>query len=177
MNVRLFILALTLLALPAQAQDVEYTGTAIAELYAGVICAAKVVGTTPAPDTVAGVSNIIEEDPPFVSVGRVVPAVIGVGFAIKARTTSDMNDLLVVVTHPPMGPDGMTRESFPTSLSSFELSMNAWQFEYDYELVVGTWSFSVFDGNKLIYRVPFEVVPPDMLPELAGVCGYEELLS
>jgi hypothetical protein len=177
MNIRALALALTLFALPAEAQQTEYIGNAVAELQAGVICAAKVVGTSPAPDTVAGVSNIIEEDPPFVTDGRVVPAVIGVGFAIKARTVTDMNDLLVVVTHPPMGPEGMTRESFPSSLTSLELSMNAWQFEYDYELVTGPWTFSVFDGNKLIYRVPFEVVPPDMLPELAGVCGYEALLS
>jgi hypothetical protein len=127
---------------------------------------------------VAGVSNVIADDPPFVSDGRLVPGVIGVGFAIKARTAAEvLPALTVVVTHPPMGPDQVTRQSFVTALGDLDLSLVAWQFEYEYELVQGTWTVAVSDGREILYSVSFEVVAPDLLPDLAAVCGYEDLLS
>jgi len=170
------LLALVLIAGPALAQDT--LTSAIAELQAGVICAPEVISTVPAPDTVAGVSNIIDADPEFVTAGRVVPAVIGIGFAIKARSAKrDYPFVTMVITHPPMGDAGATRQSYDSSIGRDALSLTAWQFEYDYELVPGPWTISAYDGEALLFTVAFDVVPPAMLPELASRCGYEDLLS
>jgi hypothetical protein len=176
---RRLALALALAALPALAADPrDVTSPRMAEVLSGVICSPEVVETQPAPDTIAGVSNVIAEDPPFVSEGRRVPAVIGVGFAVKARTVrEDLFGLTVIVTHPPMGPEGVTRQSFVTDIGSADLSLIAWQFEYNYELVTGPWTISVSDGTEKLYTVGFDVVPPDMVPELAATCGFEALLS
>jgi hypothetical protein len=175
---RRLVLALALLAGPLVALPADKTSTRVAELQAGVICAPEVIGQEPAPDTVAGVSNVIAEDPPFVSETRLVPAVIDVGFAIKARLAAEvLTDLTVLVTHPPMGPEQVTRQSFSTALDNLDLSVVAWQFEYDYELVEGTWTVAVTDGSEILYSVSFEVVAPQLVPELAAACGYEALLS
>lgn len=175
MIMRAFVLLL-LSTLPAKAGDI--ITSAIADLQAGVICAPEVIDHVPAPDTVAGVQNVIEGDPPFVTNGRTVPAVIGIGFAIKAQAAGqDLPEVTIVVTHPPMGPDGVTRESYQTSIRADRLSLTAWQFEHEYELVTGPWTVSAWAGDRLVYAVTFDVVPPEMLPELAATCGFEELLS
>lgn len=174
--IRIALALLLSLASPVLAQDT--VSPAIAELLAGVVCAPEVVGTVPAPDTVAGISNVIDSDPPFVTSGRVVPAVIGIGFAIKARSAKREYPLVtMVITHPPMGDAGATRQSFDSRLAMTDLSLTAWQFEYDYELVPGPWTISAYDGDALLFSIAFDVVPPAMLPELAATCGYEDLIS
>lgn len=170
-------LALVLLtAAPLRAEEV--VTSAIADLQAGVICAPEVIDEVPAPDTIAGVQNVIADDPPFVTTGRTVPAVIGIGFAIKSMAAKqDLLIVTIVVTHPPMGPDGVTRESYQSAIWTDAYALTAWQFEYDYELVTGPWTVSAWAGDRMVYSVAFEVVPPEMMPELASVCGYEALLS
>jgi len=32
-------------------------------------------------------------------------------------------------------------------------------------------------GDTVIYRSTFKVVPPHEIPELAAVCGFEDMLS
>jgi hypothetical protein len=50
---------------------------------AGVICAQDGYGVRHAPDTIAGTTHVVEDAPPFVSNGRVVPAVLGIGFGVR----------------------------------------------------------------------------------------------
>jgi len=172
---RALLLAL-LIASPLRAEDV--VTSAIADLQAGVICAPEVIDHVPAPDTVAGVQNVIEGDPPFVTTGRTVPAVIGIGFAIKAIAAGqDLPDVTIVVTHPPMGENGTRRQSYQSAIWMDDYGLTAWQFEYDYELVTGPWTVEAWAGDRMVYSVTFDVVPPEMMPELARACGYEALLS
>ena len=172
-------LALALLcAGPLLAQSGDQLGPMMASFKAGIFCAPKVVSTTPAPDTVAGVTNVIEEVPPFVSAGRNVPAVLGMGFGILSGSKQQMLlDVLVVVTHPPMGDAGVTRQSYYTDITNMGESMTLYQFDYDYELVQGPWTITATQGDEVLFRAGFTVVPPQQVPELAGVCGYENLLS
>lgn len=167
-----------LTAVPLWAQSIDQLGPLMSSFRAGIFCAPKVVNTTPAPDTVAGVSNVIEDVPPFVSAGRNVPAVLGMGFGILSSSKQQMLlDVLVVVTHPPMGEDGVTRQSYYTEFTDIGESMTLYQFDYAYELVEGPWTIAAMQGDELLFRAGFTVVPPAMVPELAGVCGYEDLLS
>ena len=133
------VLALVMLpAAPLSAQSIDQIGPLMSAFQAGMVCAPKVIGTTPAPDTVAGVTNVIEDLPPFVSAGRNVPAVLGMGFGILSGSKQQMLlDVLVVVTHPPMGDAGVTRESFYTEITNIGESMTLYQFDYAYELVEG----------------------------------------
>ncbi len=176
---RLASLALCLLAAPASAQEAgDSIASVLSQFEAGILCAQEVIGTSPAPDTVAGITNIIDSDPPFVSNGRQVPAVLGVGFGVKAQSAGiDYPEVTMVLTHPPMGPEGMTRQSYTTAIGTAVTGISFYQLEYDYELVVGHWTFTAMAEGKVLYSAGFDVVPPEQVPELAGVCGYEDLLS
>lgn len=160
------------------AQSIDQLSPQIASFRAGIFCAPVVIRTEPAPDTVAGVTNIIEDVPPFVSNGRNVPAVLGMGFGILAGAKRTMLlDVLIVVTHPPMGEAGVTRQSYYSDITNVGESMTLYQFDYDYELVQGAWTITATQGDEVLFRAGFTVVPPQQVPELAGVCGYENLLS
>ena len=173
------ILALTLLSAGAvSAQSIDQIGPLMSSFKAGIFCAPTVVSTEPAPDTVAGVTNVIEDVPPLVSSGRNVPAVLGMGFGILSGSKQGMLlDVLVVVTHPPMGDAGVTQQSYYTQITNTGESMTLYQFDYAYELVQGPWTITATQGDDLLFRAGFTVVSPQQVPELAGVCGYEGLLS
>ena len=174
---RAFTFAIAILAGPAIAQD--QTSAAISFLETGVICAPESVGTSPAPDTVAGVTNVILEDPPFVSTANRVPAVLGVGFGAKAQAADPggLSDVVVSVRHPAMGDNAVTLQSYPTSISGTDTSITFYQFDYEYELLPGRWTIEARKDGQLLYRSQFDVVPPRLIPELASACGFEQLLS
>ncbi|MEL6683242.1 MAG: DUF3859 domain-containing protein [Pseudomonadota bacterium] len=151
----------------------------ISVIEAGIICPPETVGSSPAPDTIAGTTHLIDEEPPFVTTTRVVPAVINLGFGVKAQTriAGGINQVTMVVTHPEMGAEAVEGQSFLTRISDIEPSLTFYQFDYDYELLPGAWTMTALRDDEILYQVNFEVVPPEALPELAGLCGYQELLS
>lgn len=172
------LLALVPLAAAAEPPEADLRAPEIALFEAGILCAPEAVGTEPAPDTVAGFTNVIEGDPGFVSHGRLVPAVIGVGFGVRAQSkAADFPAVTMVVTHPPMGPEGVTRQSYGSAIGSADTSLSYYHLEYDYELVIGRWTFTALDGDRVLYAAVFDVVPPAEVPELASICGYEDLIS
>lgn len=151
----------------------------IANLETGVICPPEPVGTRPAPGTVAGTTHVIDDEPPFVSNSHRVPAVLGIGFGVKAMSEDQfgLDNVTMVVTHPPMGDGAVESQNFLTSISGVDPSLTFYQFDYDYELLIGTWEMTAMHEGEVLYTTSFEIVPPSQVPELASVCGYEELLS
>ena len=151
----------------------------MASVEAGVICAPETTGTLEAPGTIAGTTHLIEEEPPFVAITRRVPAVLGIGFGVKSRSVdmAGITDVLMTVTHPPMGPEGVTKQTFETIIRGTDPSLTFYQFDFDYELVTGVWQLEASQNGEVLYRTTFEVLPPEQVAELAQVCGFEELLS
>jgi len=174
---RTLIALIFLAATPLAAQDV--TSPLLFSHQAGVVCAPEISGQSPAPDTVSGFTNSIAEDPPFVSNGRRVPAVKGVGFGVKAMAVDPggVSFVTMTITHPPMGPQKTTRQSFDTSIGGSNPSLTFYQFDFAYELVSGPWTMEARQGDTLLYRTTFKVVPPAQIPELARICGFEAMLS
>ena len=172
------LLILTVLAfVPASIAAQTHTDI-IAEIQTGVVCAPERSDVVAAPDTISGTKNVIDHDPPFVSRKHRVPAVLGVGFGVKARAAEGpLASVRFTVVHPPMGPSRVTRQSFETVIGSNDLSLTFYQFDHAYELVLGTWKMTATQGDLLLYSAEFEVLAPDQVPELAGVCGFEALLS
>ena len=176
---RLTLFLLCLMAAPAVAAPADVTGPLIGSLESGIICPPPSVGESLAPGTVAGVTHLVEENPPFVSMSDRVPAVIGIGFGAKSMTADlfGLPDVTMTVTHPPMGKDRVTQQSFQTRIDGTAPSLTFYQFDYPYELVRGRWTMEAQRDGELLYRVAFDVVDPKDAPELARVCGFEELLS
>jgi hypothetical protein len=128
---------------------------------------------------VAGFTSVITEDVVFVSHDHVVPAVLGLSFGVKAqmRDPAGLHGATMSVTHPPMGPDKVTRQFHTNQISGQGITDRLYAFDYPYELLPGTWHLEAKKDGAIIYRATFQVVPPELVPELASVCGYEDLLS
>jgi len=162
------------------AQAADQLSEEIGFFESGVICAPLSIGTRDAPDTVAGTTHVIEDAPPFVSNGRVVPAVLGIGFGVRAGMSSTIgqDNVIMQITHPPFSGSGATQQSFITSIGPEDApGVTFYQFDYGYELAIGEWVMMAIAGETVLYEVTFNVVPPSALPELADVCGYIDLLS
>jgi hypothetical protein len=170
------LIALICLALPAATSAQDHP--AIALLQAGVLCGPEVVGSAPAPDTIAGETHIVADQPAFIAETLTVPAVLGIGFGLRAQASDPdgLPDVTIIVTHPPMGPDGITRQSYQSAISGISPSMSFYQFDAAYELVTGRWTFAAEQGGELLFTVSFDVVPPAALPGLASVCEGRQLL-
>lgn len=163
----------------AQSLPPDTVSPLVASMEAGVICAPETTGELEAPGTIAGTTHLIAEEPPFIAVTRRVPAVLGVGFGIKSRSIAPtgLDGVLMTVTHPPMGDGGVTTQTFETVIRGNDPSLTFYQFDFDYELLPGVWQLQATLDDEVLYRASFEVLPPEMVPELAQACGFEELLS
>ncbi len=158
----------------------DFISPLVGSFDAGVLCAQEGGAQRLAPDTLAGSTNVIEDAPPFVSNGRLVPAVLGIGFGVRAGLTTELGQdgVLMSVTHPPLADSGTTRQSFMTYIGpNDDPSITLYQFDFPYELALGDWTMTASYGGVTLYETTFTVVPPTALPELAGVCGYLDLLS
>lgn len=174
------LLLTVMLCLATTSARAEFTTSpTIASLTAGVVCAPEPIGSSPAPGTLAGVTHIIAEEPEFVSNTRKVPALLDIGFGVKAQTVDPEGtaSVTILLTHPEMGESNVTEQTFVTSINGTDPSLTFYQFDFAYELVLGTWAFTAMSDDELLYTVSFEVVDPRLVPELAGVCGYLDLLS
>lgn len=161
------------------AQAENFRAPEIAFLEAGILCGPETTGTLPAPGTIEGATHIIENEPDFVSTVQVVPAVLGLGFGVKSQSVmpDGIDSVEIFVSHPEMGETAAAIQSFTTRISGANPSLTFYQFDHIYELVHGTWKFMARSGETTLYAVSFEVVDPRLVPELASLCGYMDLLS
>jgi len=162
----------------AQSVGRDFVSTDISTFTAGVICTPVLLGQTVAPDTIAGHTNQIGGEVHFSSASRRVPAVEGLSFGVRAATKmQDYPRVIMTVSHPPMGNQGTTQQSWPMELVAENDRISLFSFQHDYELVRGAWSFEARSGETVLYRANFEVVDPTQVPELADMCGFAEMLS
>jgi len=161
------------------AEDTKILSNQILSVESGVICAPVATGEAKAPDTLAGTTHLISENPPFVSQENQVPAVLGIGFGVKSMSIypDGLSDVQMVITHPPMGVQKTTSQSYKTTISGRSQSITFYQFDFDYELQIGTWRMEAIRGEEILFSAEFEIVLPNQMPELSQVCGFEDLLS
>ena len=171
------LFVLTIAAQPVAAQLAR--SSAIGWIEAGIICATDTGQYREAPGTITGRAHAPTQEPPFVSNSQVVPAVLGVGLGIKARSDPDVGLLPVevILSHPPMGDGGVTRQTFPSLITPDSNAIIFFQFDHDYELVTGAWSLTAMRDGQTVFRANFQVVSPDQMTDLADTCDYRDLLS
>ncbi len=169
-------------ALPAAAQgtaplaDILLPPLEMSE--AGIYCPADHVAKEDAPDTESGYILLTEENPEMVLSSRVVPAYIGISFGIRIRLEpgAPLEPYVFTVHHPPVGPRQVTTESWNPALDS-RWGVRSFNFEFDRELVTGTWTFEVSRDDVVLLRQSFEVVPPMQAPEAIDICFGNTFVS
>lgn len=172
------LLCLALLPAPLRAEmAADVVSPDLSLMEAGMTCRPQVTGTVTAPGTMKGSIAVVRDPMAFVATGRQVPAVLGLGFGVRARLADpgQRREVTIVVTHPPMAPGGVTRESWTATLTGLTSLLNSYRFETEAELVPGDWTISAEAGGKVLFRVPYTVLPADRLPGLAQVCAQREV--
>lgn len=154
-----------LCAVPAAAQ--------VRLVEAGIVCPRQTTGVlVEAPGTEAGVIRQIEERTAFDLPDRTVPTMtdLSFGFRTALKPGAPPQAVTVVVAHPPMGPRGVEREEWDSSLQPGSDILNLFTFERDYEKVTGRWTFSIeIDGNPVV-TVPFDVTEEDGRGRVEQAC-------
>ncbi len=158
-------LALGLMAGAAQAQ--------VRLVEAGIICPREAEGpVVDAPGTEAGFIRTIQDPVTFDLFDRTVPTMdnISFGFRTALKPGTPTQTVTVVVTHPPMGPRGVERQAWEDVIVTGTESLNLFTFEFDYEKVLGTWTFSIEVDGVPAVSVPFEVTENDGRGRVEQAC-------
>ena len=138
----------------------------------GIYCAEEGLEQVEAEDTISGVVNLLPYTPEFVRRTPVIPARLGIGFGVHVTVLPEFAGTAVIeTTHPPMGPNGVTVETWVTDFTADRVSHNGFTFEHDYELVQGDWSISASINGRLIYHVDFTIVDPGFAPPVNCAAG------
>ena len=154
-------LAALVLAAPAGADTV---GPLVARWQAGVVCPSEF-----------GRGRNAADDISFIAQTQVVPAVIGMGFGIRAQVTppEGLSRVQIVVEHPPFTPGGPTSQNYTTSISGTGMSGFFYRFEEAREVVPGTWRILALANGAPVYDIDFNVVPARTNDGLLRSCGVQ----
>lgn len=140
---------------------------------AGIVCPREPSGAlVEAPGTEAGVLRQVEEGLAFDVLSRTVPMIDDLAFGVRVELKAGTPPLsaVVVVTHPPMGPRGVTREEWPDALLPGGQSVNLFTFEQDYEKVPGRWTFGLEVEGEPVVTVAFDVLAEGGQGPVEQVC-------
>jgi hypothetical protein len=166
-------LALTalLLPLPALAEPGTHDPAVFASFAAGIVCAEAPFRQDPAPDTITGFVSIVEGGTSVGLATTIVPALPGLAFGIVARHGDTRRDgVTVTVTHPPMGPEGVTVETWSADFGAGAEIANFFSFDEDYERVPGPWRMEASHDGQMLYAVDFTVIGPAAWPDFRNPC-------
>ncbi|CUH78989.1 DUF3859 domain-containing protein [Tropicibacter naphthalenivorans] len=178
MTVLRFAAAVSLCAAMAQAESGS-DAALVTLIDHGVICQVDPEGTRPAPGTESGILNIIEQSKPIDVTTSAVPAERGLSFGIRAQIAENSvpEALTVVVQHPPMGDAGVTVERWGADVAPGQTLLNLFTFEHEYELVQGTWTFQLVQGDTVLIEQSFAVLPKGSVPQVQQTCFAPQILS
>jgi len=171
-------LLLANLGTPGAGQSVSDSPVALVEY--GIFCPFEHSGKTqPAPDTEIGEIFLVDHTRKVDIPGDVVPAILGFAFGIRFRLEPDASlpPTRVVVTHPPLGPSGLSQQSWEFQPTPGGTALSLFSFDMPHELVPGDWSFSLTDGTRIYVQRTFSVVAGDKMHWVHGLCQGAVLMS
>lgn len=144
------------------AAEDDYTSPRVGYLEAGQYCPTFSVNRRPAPGTSAGYTDLYDGRPALISASRMIELRPDNTFGIYVQL-ADPNDIAAAttrITHPPfLNEDKTTVELDTSDFVGTDGVGRLFSFDYSYEMVPGVWTFEAMDGDELLYRVSFNVVP------------------
>lgn len=169
-------LALCLALVPnlalAQADANPRIGPDIADLIHGIYCASPVNEVEEAPETASGIINLVDELPEMRFVQTVVPGALDIGFGVLVLGQPGITHetVTITITHPPYPDNGIEVERWVTDMNDLNYSLMGFTFDTPGEIVMGTWTFTAEAEGVELYHIAFEVVPPELLPNVLDDC-------
>ncbi len=138
----------------------------IQDFSVGVLCAPRVNEQIAAPNTVPGYVNQIAKAPKLSFAQQVVPAALGVSFGITFTPAHD----LVGVRNLTYRPGKATPDVYYSDILAKPGRFRGYGFDTPDEMLPGLWRLEGWQGDRLLYRVEFEVVPSASLPDIQAQC-------
>ncbi len=163
---------------PASADPPLRVSPHITQLERGLICSPSSSGRRDAPDTMAGWIHVPDAPLRIIAPSTSAPAILGMGFGVEFTIAG--NEPLALryeVTHPPMPPEGRTRQAWDGVAWPDSEEAIFFLFDIEEELQPGRWSFTASHDGTEIFHAEFDVVAPEAAPHLTGLCRDGGLLS
>lgn len=150
------------------AQQAQVVNPALAETRAVVFCHNLPFDTTAAPGTEAGRIAKPRNMPKLIAgAGQQVPAVLNMGFGVIAQAAGQTISVAKIKVFKP----GATRpDTWDTRFRVGHQTFDYWYFGSLDQMVLGDWRIEAIKGDRVLYRVAFEVARPAQLPKLAKAC-------
>lgn len=168
-------------ALPVGAEPALRLGPGVVELTRGLICAPPEGGRRDAPDTASGWIHVPDQPIEIRVEGTTAPALLGTGFGVRYVLEAGASPVPVpvryTVIHPPLPPDGMTRQSWESLVMPGMPEQVFFQFDIADELQPGHWNFTAESGATELFHAAFDIVPAETVPHLAALCRGGDLLA
>ena len=160
-----------LLAHPVSAEDF-IDKKLLRKLEYGLICPARDAEKIPAPGTALGHIRQSASSEKIVYPTKTVPMLRNLGFGVNVKPFGPrtFDAITVVLSHPPYPNNDVKVETWAADIKPRRSNLNFFVFEYDEEMVPGTWTFQFKRGADVILSVAFEVVPPEDFPNVGGLC-------
>ena len=133
----------------------------------GIYCATESSGTEPAPGTALGYVDLLPGMPQIVYHQQLVPGRLGSSFGVISRADRDIFGVRIETWKP----NATTSDIWFSDLVADSPKMRGFAFDYPEEVLLGLWRLEAWDGDTLLYRVEFEVVPPEQLPGVSSDCN------
>lgn len=159
----LLLLIRPLWADPAPPQD----SPGITILDFGVYCRPQVTAQEEAPETALGYINIFSATPTIRFHGQQVHAALGVSFGLLFRSDRDILQARMESWKPGRTEPEIWYTDIPGSMDR----SRGFTFDFEEELIPGLWRLEAWDGDQLLYRIEFDVLPPSKLPAEMSDCN------
>ena len=138
----------------------------IAQMQAQVMCSPRITDRTRAADVSDGYINQAATMPKLRFDQQIVPAAIGVSFGVVFQPAQVLAGVRNLTYRPRQAKPDVYYADIPAKSDRF----NGFSFELPEELQIGLWRFESWQGDRLLYRAEFQVVPADSLPQLVAQC-------
>ena len=136
----------------------------------GIYCKPPVIDRQEAPDTRLGYIDLLEGTPEIRFQQQEIPARLGVSFGVVVQSPATLDPIRIEVWQP-----GSTKsESWAGALEAGFDHYSGFSFDTPEELQLGLWRMEAWEGDRRLFSVEFDVVPPSTLPGASSDC---DLLS
>ena len=157
---RLGAIGVPLLAGTAYANpNAGYDPNRILSMQTGIFCRDGVTATPEAADTIKGTVERLDRNPVLVMETTSVPAIDQIMFGVEVRETVENGIVTITVTHPPLGPEGRTSESWETQLDPDGTTVHSYYLGLSDGNPVGRWRIVGSARGRILFEAAFDVVP------------------
>jgi Domain of unknown function (DUF3859) len=157
-------LALALLGLSASSSIAEgsllLSREHITDIAVGIFCKDGVgIKQSYDPNTIKGTVERMDRVPTLVRETQVIPAIDKILFGILAREKVENGTVLITVTHPPLGAQGLTVESWETQMDPGKHTVHAYYLGLSDGSPLGRWTITGASNAGPVFYAEFDVVP------------------